>query len=87
MLNISENSIAEFVDLKRFKAFRLLRKKSFKKFPLYLGIVLLAGLVISLFLPWTQNIEAKIKHKAITNLKRLNMVLDSHLYPSYISNT
>lgn len=59
MLNISENSISEFVDLKRFKAFRLLRKTSFKKFPLYLGIGLLVGLVISLFLPWTQNIEAK----------------------------
>ena len=59
MLNISENSIMPYVDLNSFGAFRVLRKSKFHRFPIYLGGILLIGFVISLFLPWTQNIQAK----------------------------
>jgi adhesin transport system membrane fusion protein len=59
MLNISENSIMPQLDLDRFSAFKLLRKSKFHRFPVYLGIVLFVGFLGSLFLPWTQNIQAK----------------------------
>lgn len=59
MLNISDNSITNYVDLDRFGAFRLLRKSRFHRFPLFLAGTVVVIFIISLFLPWTQNIRAK----------------------------
>ncbi len=59
MLNISENSINKYVDLERFNAFKVLKKSSFHRIPLYFGGAILVVFLISLFLPWTQNIMAK----------------------------
>ena len=59
MLNISENSINEFVQIKDFKAFGLLKKSRNQRLVLLLILGLLFLLAISLFLPWTQNIQAK----------------------------
>ena len=59
MLNISPNSITKSLNSKDYKSFGLLRKSKIKR----LGVLLIAGLLIGvfffLFLPWTQNIEAK----------------------------
>ena len=59
MLNISKNAITDFIKPKSFHSFKWLEKGKVRKLPLYvsLGIVGIAG--ISLFLPWTQNIQAK----------------------------
>ncbi|MBK8493179.1 MAG: HlyD family efflux transporter periplasmic adaptor subunit [Saprospirales bacterium] len=59
MLNISKNSITDFINPQGFNSFKWLEKGKVRKLPLYisLGIVVIAG--ISMFLPWTQNIQAK----------------------------
>jgi adhesin transport system membrane fusion protein len=59
MLNISENSINDKVSLKEFKSFKLLRKSRVRRLTVILMSALLAGFLFSLFLPWTQNINAK----------------------------
>ncbi|MDB4285778.1 HlyD family secretion protein [bacterium] len=59
MLNISENSILDLIDLDDYKSFGLLRKSSVKRLSLFLIIGLILGIVLFLFLPWTQNIDAK----------------------------
>lgn len=59
MLNISENSIHQYVNLGDFKSTRLLKKSRIKRLPLYLVLFSLLGIMLSLFLPWTQNIEGK----------------------------
>ncbi len=59
MLNISENSINPYINLGDYKSFGLLKKSRIKKLPLFLFLALLLGLIISMFLPWTQNIQAK----------------------------
>ncbi len=59
MLNISENSISEFIRLENFNSFHLLKKSRIKRLSLYLIGGLFLGLLVFLFLPWTQNIQAK----------------------------
>jgi multidrug resistance efflux pump len=59
MLYISENSITEYIQSKDFTSFRLLEKNKIKKIPLYITIGLVGLVLVSLFLPWTQNIQAK----------------------------
>lgn len=59
MLNISENSINSFIRLNEYKSFGLLRKSKIKRLPLFLFLGLLIGVIIAMFLPWTQNIQAK----------------------------
>ena len=59
MLNITENSISDSVSLGDFKSFALLRKSRINRLTLLIFAALLLGLVICLFLPWTQNINAK----------------------------
>lgn len=59
MLNITENSINEFINIQEFKAFRLLRKTHIKRLPLLLITLLLIAIFLCLFLPWTQNVNAK----------------------------
>jgi len=59
MLNISHNKLNEKVSLERFKSVqRVFHKRHFKHFNRFLLAFALAG-VISLFLPWTQNINGK----------------------------
>ncbi len=59
MLNISENSINSYISLSDYKSFGLLRKSRIKRLSLFLFLGLLIGIIISMFLPWTQNIQAK----------------------------
>ncbi len=59
MLNISENSIKDEVNLNDFSSYRLLKKTNIKSLSLWLMIGLLAILLICLFLPWTQNVSTK----------------------------
>jgi len=59
MLNISENSITDFVDLNDFKSSKQLRKTRIQRLTLWLVIALLIILLVCLFLPWMQNIDAK----------------------------
>jgi len=59
MLNISENSITNFVNLNDFKSSKQLRKTRIQRLTLWLVIALLIILLVCLFLPWMQNIDAK----------------------------
>lgn len=66
MLNISNNKISEFIDVKSFKSgqeiFSKEYHKRFKKFLLAFSMIIL----IILFLPWTQNISSS---GSVTTLK------------------
>ncbi len=59
MLNISENSINDSVNLSEFGSFKLLKKTRIKRLSLVLILGLLVSFLLCLFLPWTQNISAK----------------------------
>lgn len=59
MLNISDNSIKDFIRLSEFDSYRLLRKSKVTRLSLWLSIGLSAIFLGALFLPWTQNISAK----------------------------
>jgi len=59
MLTISENTISADISLSDYKSFGLLRKSKIKRLPLFLFMGLLIGVILALFLPWTQNIQAK----------------------------
>lgn len=59
MLNISDNAIKESIDFHRFKSFRLIRRTYVKKLSLIIVSVGLLIILVFLFLPWTQNIQAK----------------------------
>jgi len=59
MLNISHNKLNEKVDLSRFKAAqKVFHKRHFKHFNRFLLAFAFIGLV-TLFLPWTQNVTGK----------------------------
>lgn len=59
MLNISENSVKDSIDLNDFSASELLKKSRFKRLPFWLLFGLLVLLFSCLFLPWTQNVSTK----------------------------
>lgn len=59
MLNISENGINSVIRLTDFDSYHLLRKSGFKSVTLWLLAALLLAALLSLFLPWTQNVNAK----------------------------
>lgn len=59
MLNISDNSIKKYIDVNKFNSFRLLKNSRVKQAPLYVMLGCFLVLLIGLFLPWTQNINAK----------------------------
>ena len=59
MLNISDNSIDRYIGLQQFDAYRLLKKSRIRRLSLFLAVGLLLLLFACLFLPWTQNIQAK----------------------------
>ncbi len=59
MLNITENTISDEIELKDFKSYNLLRKTKVSRLTLIIFFTLVVGICIFLFLPWTQNINAK----------------------------
>lgn len=59
MLNISDNTISEKVSSIKFKAFKVLRKKSTGRIPIILVIIIGLLSAIALFLPWTQNVRVE----------------------------
>ncbi|GLR19540.1 HlyD family secretion protein [Portibacter lacus] len=59
MLNISENSIKDSVDLQEFNSYKLIRQSRIKRLTLWLSLGFILILFLCLFLPWTQNISAK----------------------------
>lgn len=59
MLNISDNSVSEIIEPRDYSSFRLLEKEKTRKFPLYVTLGLTGIFIVTLFLPWTQNIQAR----------------------------
>lgn len=59
MLNISDNSINRYVSSHTLRAFTLLGDRNQTKFPAYLIGGILLVFIITLFLPWRQNIQTK----------------------------
>ncbi|MEM9546611.1 MAG: HlyD family efflux transporter periplasmic adaptor subunit [Bacteroidota bacterium] len=59
MLNISLKRVNENIDLKKYKAFRTLEKRTVTKVLLRLMIGLFIFSIIAMFFPWTQNIRAR----------------------------
>jgi len=59
MLRISENTISKEIRLSDFESYKLLNKNQLPKFTLWAILIILTILLISLFLPWTQNISSK----------------------------
>jgi adhesin transport system membrane fusion protein len=58
MLNITNNSISNKYKLTDFNSFQILKKSKIRKTSIYLSSALLISIVIFLFLPWRQNIQA-----------------------------
>ncbi|MFN3195844.1 MAG: HlyD family secretion protein [Chlorobiota bacterium] len=58
MLNITNNSISNKLKLSEFDSFQALKKSRIRKTSIYLSSTLLISIVIFLFLPWRQNIQA-----------------------------
>ena len=59
MLNISKQSISDNINLKNFKTFKLIRKSRVHNVTVVLVGIFLLGILLAMFLPWTQNINAK----------------------------
>jgi multidrug resistance efflux pump len=59
MLNITENSIGQSFKLTEFGASKLLIKSRVKRLSIIIIAGLILGILVFLFLPWTQNINAK----------------------------
>ncbi len=59
MLNISQNSISEFIELDQLQSASLLRRSNTRNLSIILSGSLLFVFFLCLFLPWTQNISSK----------------------------
>ena len=59
MLNISENSLYNHITKEEINSYSSLRKKNKSKLLLVISLSVLLVSLIGLFLPWTQNIDAK----------------------------
>lgn len=59
MLNITENSISKYIQIENFKSHRLLKKSRVERLALLIIGLLLLLIMFCLFLPWTQNVNAK----------------------------
>lgn len=59
MLNITENSVARYIKLEDFRSYYLLKKNHIKRLSLVLISLSIIGVLVFLFLPWTQNINSK----------------------------
>lgn len=57
MLNISFNSIANLINTDDYSSFRILKNRSVTQWLVRLIILFIATGVVSMFLPWTQNIR------------------------------
>jgi len=57
MLNISKNSIDPFIRKERYSVFKQLAERSISKALIRIMVIVLIIGIISLFLPWTQNIR------------------------------
>ncbi|MGB1042220.1 MAG: HlyD family secretion protein [Tenacibaculum sp.] len=58
MLNISKNNIAQHIDISKFKSGKQVLAKEYHKLFKKFLLVFLFGLIIILFLPWTQNVSS-----------------------------
>lgn len=58
MLNITENSISQKVDMSKYKAYRKLEKRTNSKSLMRILLVLFIISILAMFLPWTQNIRS-----------------------------
>ena len=67
MLNITENSVSQFVKLERYKSTQILASRKHGKTLLRVMITLGSALLIVLILPWTQNIRS---NGEVTTLKQ-----------------
>ncbi len=59
MLNISENSLYNHITDEEIKSYVSLKKKNKSKLLLIISLSVLLVIILGLFLPWTQNIDAK----------------------------
>ena len=59
MLNLSNNSINDKIRFEEFRSTKLLMRSQFKSRTILIGLILLIGGIVCLFLPWTQNINTK----------------------------
>ncbi|MBX2844703.1 MAG: HlyD family secretion protein [Saprospiraceae bacterium] len=59
MLNITKNSINKYVQPESYTVFEKLNERNISKWPIYVAIFLGTISFLALFLPWTQNINAK----------------------------
>jgi adhesin transport system membrane fusion protein len=59
MLNLSENRVDEHVDRKKYDAWKLIRDNRPARIFARLLVVFLFFLIITMFLPWTQNIRTR----------------------------
>ena len=59
MLNITKNSINKYVQPQSYTVFEKLNERNISKWPIYVAIFLGTISFLALFLPWTQNINAK----------------------------
>jgi multidrug efflux pump subunit AcrA (membrane-fusion protein) len=59
MLNISFEKVSGRIDVSKYGAFKILEKKSISGVIIKIIIGLIVLLILSMFLPWTQNIRAK----------------------------
>lgn len=59
MLNITHNSIQRLIALSDFRAYKRLKHSRTHGLPRWLTFFLVTSLLVSLFLPWTQNISTK----------------------------
>jgi len=58
MLNISDNSVHQYIDTARYRSFGIFKQSKAKK-RRYIFSTVFGILIICLFLPWTQNISGK----------------------------
>lgn len=59
MLNISENSLYNHITSEEIDSYKSLKKNHKSKLLLIISLSLLSVFILGLFLPWTQNIDAK----------------------------
>ncbi len=58
MLNISKNSISRYVQKSDYKSFKLLEQSRYFRFSRKISGIFIGLIIISMFLPWTQNIQS-----------------------------
>jgi len=59
MLNISEERVHEKIFYEKYKSFQILSTKNVSKWLIILIMFVLVTIILSMFLPWTQNIRSK----------------------------